>query len=207
MNARDPSWRGELGSSRFTKGAPLAYSKSIAEAFGCDLAVPNGPGLGNIVIYSRLVADMAWHLRRPLSLLSCPMRLVVGACPGESLYPLWENHPFVREIKDPTGSHPEVEKGLIHDKDDLCQFGHITANLCQAYGIPNRANHGALYLTAEEMKWALDRLSGLARPIVCIHPAGKSSSPEGSPWFIDNWYRLWQNFAGHCSMFRLGFGY
>jgi hypothetical protein len=203
MDTSQPFWRRQHGLSRFTRGSPLAYSKGLAESFGFDLAVPNGPGLGNIIIYSRLVEDLSWHHRRPISLLSCPMRLAVGVDPDESPYPVWENNPFVRAIVDPVGKDQSAEKNLLCDKDDLCQFSHITENLCNAYGIPNRANHGAVYLTASEMAWALDKLSYLPRPIVCIHPSGKSSSPQRSPWFVDNWLHLQDSLFSRCSIFRV----
>lgn len=203
MNANQPFLRRQHGLSRLTRGSPLAYSKALAESFGIDLAVPNGPGLGNIIIYSRLVEDMSWHRRRPLSILSSPMRLAVGTNPRETPYPVWENNPFVCSIVDPAGKDSNAEENLLCDKDDLCQFSHITENLCNAYGIPNRANHGAVYLTAAEMTWALETLSGFPRPVVCIHPAGKSSSPRGSPWFVDNWRRIRDSLAGRCSIFRV----
>jgi hypothetical protein len=199
-----PSERRQKGLGRFSIGPPLYYSKEVAKKHGCDLAIPNGPGLGNLVLYSRLIHDMGWHFRRPLRLLSSPMKQFCGSKARGSSYPLWENNPFISEILNPNDVDREIEPNLLADKDDLCQFSHITENLCSAYEIPNRVNYGALYLTQNEMEWALRIVNQLPRPVICIHPAGKSSSLSGSPWYIDNWKKLLQLFSKQCSFLRVG---
>ena len=63
-----------LSASRFSGRPPVEQTKQIAREYGCDLAIPNGPGIGNVVCYTRLVEDLALALGRPLRLLSAPIR-------------------------------------------------------------------------------------------------------------------------------------
>src|SRR5436305_4567388 len=130
--------------SRFSVRPPLERTKRIARQYGCDLAIPNGPGIGNVVCYTRLVEDMALTLGRSLRLLSAPLDPRMGARCAEHPYPLWEANPFVDEIVDVERLEPEALRIVNEEKDDLCQFSHVIENLCNAYGLRPRALRGSL---------------------------------------------------------------
>ena len=193
-----------LRASRFSVRPPVERTKQIAHQYGCDLAIPNGPGVGNVVCYTRLAEDLALTLGRSLRLLSAPLDPRMGARCAEHPYPLWEANPFVDQIVDIERLDPEALRIVNQEKDDLCQFSHVIENLCNAYGLRPRALRGSLFLHAYEMRAAVESLRHLRRPIVVLHPFGKTSSPEGSPWYLSQWRRLVERAGERVSFIQLG---
>lgn len=191
--------------SRFSARPPVYRTKQIAQHYDCDLAIPNGPGIGNVVCYTRLVEEVSLSLGRPLRLLSAPLDPRLGRRSREHPYPLWEANPYISEIVDLERCDAEALRVVNQEKDDLCQFSHVIENLCGAYGVRPRALRGSLFLAESEMRSALNSLQHLKRPIVAIHPFGKTSSPIGSQWYIAQWRHLVERFEDKVSFLQLGF--
>jgi len=183
---------------------PLARTKALASRFGCDLAVPSSTGLGNVLVYTRLVDDLARQLGRPLRLLTGPTRTFAGAVTDEAPYPIWDENPHVGEVVDPTGTSDVVMSDVELEQDNLCQFGHIIENLAFHYGIRPSALRPSLYLSRAEATLALERLRHLPRPLICVHPYGTSSPQVGHPWHTTNWERLIARLAPIGSIFEVG---
>jgi hypothetical protein len=187
--------------SRFSKDYPLRQSCQIAKCYKCDLAVPNGPGLGNIVCYTRLAEDLGRRLGRPLRVLTRPQLLVRGNCDPKNPTPVWNSNPFIERIV----SCNEDEMGaIIAEKDDMCQFGHIIENLCATHCIRPSNIRGSIFLTARECKAALKLISHLPRPVVALHPGGKTSSPKDSPWYLDRWKEIVERWQSRIGFLQLG---
>jgi hypothetical protein len=184
---------------------PIERTKEIARDYGCDLAIPNGPGIGNVVCYTRLVEEVSLSLGRPLRLLTAPLDPRQGRRSSAHPYPLWEANPFVRDIVDLERLDSRALSIVNQEKDDLCQFSHVIENLCSAYGVRPRALRGSLFLHQEEMRAALDSLAHLKRPVVALHPFGKTSSPAGSRWYSTQWQRLVERNKNSMSFLQLGF--
>lgn len=194
-----------LRASRFSASPPVERTKQIASRHGCDLAIPNGPGIGNVVCYTRLVEDLAREMGRPLRVLTGPLDPRMGSRSAEHPHPLWEANPFIDEIIDLEQLDPEAMGVVNTEKDDLCQFSHVIENLCAAYGLRPRALRGSLFLHDHEMRAAIEGLRHLRRPVVALHPFGKTSSPEDSPWHVKQWRRLVQRAGKRVSFIQLGF--
>lgn len=184
----------------------LPRSKAYARKHGVDLAIPNcvGSGLGNALVYTRLVEEFSLSVGRPISIITAPIAPKVGVVPNELPYPFFENNPFIERIINAYEVDPEGFDGIDREEDTLVQLSHIISNICFAYGIRPREVRPCLYLTCEEKQWALKALSHLPRPLVCIHPGGTSSSPKQCPWYITNWQRLIQELDGQASFFQVG---
>jgi hypothetical protein len=197
----DPDLDGERC---FLPDPPLARSKALAQKFDCDLAVPCHTGLGNIMMYSRLVDDLARRWGRPLRLLTGPIRTFAGSIQGEDAYPVWAENPHVESIVDPSGTAYELMRDIEREQDNLCQFGHVIENLAFHYGLRPSAIRPSLYLSRAEAAGALERLQELPRPLICIHPYGTSSPPEGHPWHRANWLQLSERLRPLGSMFEIG---
>ena len=191
--------------SRFSGRPPIYRTKQIASQFDCDLAIPNGPGIGNVVCYTRLVEEVSRSLGRPIRLLTATLDPRLGRRSSEHPYPLWEANPYVLEIVDLEQLSPDALRIINDEKDDLCQFSHVIENLCSAYGVRPRALRGSLFLAEHEMRSALHSLRHLKRPIVALHPFGKTSSPEGSSWYYTQWRRLVERCLANVSFLQLGF--
>lgn len=176
--------------SRFSTRAPLQETKHVANRFQCDVAAPNGPGIGNVLCYTRLIEDMALSMGRQLRLATAPLDPKAGARSTLHPYPLWEHNPYIADIINLEAVDPQALAMVNGEKDDLCQFSHVIENLCGSYGLRPRALRGSLFLAVDEMRTALGALGHLRRPIVAIHPYGKTASPEGSPWYLTSWQRL-----------------
>lgn len=184
----------------------LPYTKSFAKTHGVDLAIPNWPnsGIGNILIYTRLIEDLSFHYGRPLSIITAPLSPEVGVVDGESPYPFFENNPFIERIINANDVDPEGFSRVNAEEWNLVQCSHLMENLCFAYGIKPRALRPAVYLTCEEKQWALESLKSLPRPLICLHPGGTTSSREGSPWHKDNWLRLVSALRDEAGFFQIG---
>ncbi len=176
--------------SRFSDRPPLARTKALSAQHACDVAVPNGPGIGNVLCYTRLVEEMALSLGRPLRILTAPLDPRTGGRSRDHPYPLWEHNPYVGELVDLEGIDPDALRLMNAEKDDLCQFSHVIENICACYGLRPRSLRGSLFLAHAEMATALATLRHLPRPIVALHPFGKTASPQHSPWHAREWRSL-----------------
>src|SRR5690348_1871623 len=95
---------------RFSAAEPFEAAKMHAAQVGADVAVPNGPGLGDVLCFSRLVEDYARKEGRPIILLTGPMALKYGNHPRDGQYPVWENNPFVDHIIDADAIDQQIMK-------------------------------------------------------------------------------------------------
>lgn len=196
--------RGNLYPDRFLESLPFHHAKTAAKRYNCDVAIPNGPGIGDVVCFTRLLEEMALIKGRPLRVLTGGLALMHGPHPNDGCHPLLEQNPFVSEIVDFLPEDESVAKALILEKDNCPQFGHIIENICRAYGLRPRKAIGSLFLSEEEIRQAFDVLHPLRRPLVCLHPAGKSSSLTTSPWYRSRWLELIAALAEHYGVFQIG---
>lgn len=189
---------------RFFDTPPFYYAKHYAEKYKCDLAIPNGSGIGNVLAFTRLVEEYALKIGRRLKILTGPINPWVGTVQRESKYPTWENNPFISAIVDAEEIDPQIMEKVVLEEDNYCQFGHIIENICFCYGLKPRALRPSLFLSAQEMSWGIDTLSGLKRPVVCLHPTGTSSSTPDSPWFMDNWLQIIERLKDKVGFVQVG---
>jgi len=191
--------------ARFLASDPFARAREHADRYRCDLAVPSYLGLGSQICYTPLAEALARRLGRPLRLLTGPTDSAYGRHPEEELtFPVWENNPFIAEIVDAEEIDPHILEELSEEMDNYCHFGHVIENICAPYGVRPRRLAGSLYLTAAEMRWGLATLSHLKRPVVCLCPYGRSSSPPGSPWHLDRWLELIDALSAEAGLFQTG---
>ncbi len=189
----------------FLATEPFARARSHAARHQCDLAVPSYLGLGSQICYTPLVEAVARRLGRPLRLLTGPTDSAYGRHPEEELtFPIWEHNPFVAEIVDAEEIDPHILEELSEEVENYCQFGHVIENICAPYGVRPRRLAGSLYLTNAEMRWGLETLSHLKRPVVCLCPYGRSSSAPDSPWYLARWQEIIDALAGEVSFFQTG---
>jgi hypothetical protein len=189
----------------FLASEPFARARFHAARHHCDLAVPCYMGLGSQICYTPLVEALARRLGRPLRLPSGPSDSAYGRHPAEELtFPIWENNPFVAEIVDAEKIDPRILEELSEEMDNYCQLGHVIENICAPYGVRPRRLAGSLYLSVTEMRWGIETLSRLQRPVVCLCPYGRSSSPSGSPWYLDRWLELVDELSAEAGFFQTG---
>lgn len=189
---------------RFLDTPPFYYAKRYAKQYDCDLALPNGTGIGNILAFSRLVEEYALRCGKRLRILTGPLNPWVGVVPGESKFPTWENNPFISGIVDADEIDREIMEKVVLEQDNYCQFGHVMENICRCYALKPRKLKPSLFLSVEEMACGVEELSRFKRPIVCLHPSGKSASLPESPWFIDRWLEIIDTLKGKVSFIQLG---
>lgn len=187
---------------RFSEQESLYLSKMIAKDYNCDLAIPNAPGLGNILMYTRLVAELSRKLNRPIDILTSPINLKVGSTKKEIDFPVWHNSPYINKIINI--DNVEIMNFINKDKDDLYQYRHIIENLCFSYNLETRNVSPEIFLTKEEMQNAFKKVKNLKRPIICIHPNGKSSSNKDSYWYKENWNSLVNTLDKYASFIQIG---
>jgi len=192
------------GNRLFLPTLPLQESKRLAMKHGCELAIPNDAGIGNILMYTRLVEELAMRIGRPLKLLTAPLKPAVGIAAGEIPYPLWVSNPFVQEIVDADAIDPAIMLSVNAERDNLCQFSHMITNICSQYGITPRVLRPRIFLSEEECRQALFRLADLPRPILCIHPHGSSSPAKGHPWHEIEWQQLLEEISPEASVIEVG---
>jgi hypothetical protein len=174
----------------FLPTPPFQASRHYAELHGYDLAVPNTRGIGNQLMFTRLVVDHARAIGRRIRLLTAPFRPTVGVVDGEEEYPLWANNPFIREIGNADQIDPEIMSAVNAEIDNYCQYSHVVENICNAYGLRPSALRASIYLSPEEMAWALDQLEPYPRPVIALHPYSKSAPGPGHPWHRERWIEL-----------------
>ena len=189
---------------RFLDTPPFHHSRLLAERHGCDLAVPNGAGIGNVLAFTRLVDDYARSLGRRVRLLTAPLRPLVGQVPGEEDYPHWKHNPFISEIVNAEHVAPGAIELINREQDNMVTYSHVITNILHQYGLKPSALKPALHLSEQEQVWAIERLSGFPRPVVCVHAGGTSSPLRSSPWFAENWRRLIERMEGRASFIQIG---
>lgn len=178
-----------LGSRCFLPEAPFFFAKSLAQKANCDLAVPNGQdsGIGDVLVFTPLVEEFARRVGRRIRLLTAPLDPVVGLVADESMYPIWLNNPFISDIVDARMFGSDAVRALSDERNNCCQFNHIIENICVSYGLSVRRIRPSLYLTMAEQAWALDTLNNMRRPLIAVHPGGKTSPLPNSAWHEENW--------------------
>lgn len=190
--------------SRFSFRPPYEKSKDLARIHNCDISVPNGPGIGNVLCYSVVVEGLSRRYGRRIKLLSAPIKPVVGKSVNDcDLYPVWENNPYVKDIVNANEIDLSIIDIINREKDDSCQFSHVIENLCYAYGMFPKEIKPQIFLSLQEMSWAMDFLSSFKRPVVVFHPFGKTSPRSTSDWYEDNWNKLINSMGDH-SFIQLG---
>ncbi len=179
---------------------------SICQRFDCDIAIPNATGIGDILMYTRLVEEMAMRYGRPLNVLTGPIQPTdgVGIIAGEEPYPIWRANPFVNSIVDLLDRSPDTLDLINSSHEKHCHFGHIIENICAEYDIVPRVIRPSLFLTEIECRDALMKLCELPRPILCIHPYGTSSPKKGHPWYQEEWLRLLDELPNGISVIEVG---
>lgn len=191
-------------SKRFLNTPPFYYAKKFAGENGCDLAALNSEGIGNIIVFTKLVEEYALSIGRPIKLLTAPIKPLVGVVDTEEDYPIWKNNPFISEIINADNINKEIMELINLEQDNFCQFNHMIENICSSYGLKPRSLKPSLFLSTEEMKWGIGKLSSLKRPIICLHPSGKSSVPDNSLWYYENWTKLINRYNGKISFIQIG---
>jgi hypothetical protein len=184
----------------------LPKSKAFASKHEVDLAIPNcaGSGIGNALVYTRLVEDWARYHGRPASIITGPLAPAVGTVDEEHPFALWQHNPFVERIVD--GTHVDIEgfTAVNFERRMLAQVNHIIENIGFAYGLRPRALRPSLFLSRSEMEWAFRVLANLPRPLVCLHPGGTSRSLDGDTWARDAWLEIIDAIRGRASFFQVG---
>lgn len=174
----------------FLDTPPFQESRRHARTHGYDLAVPNNVGIGNVLAFTPLVEEYARAMGRRIDLLTAPIRPEVGVVEHEEAYPVWAHNPYVRTI----GNADELDEDIMWDvggeMDNCCQYGHVIENICSEYGLRPRALRPSIYLSCDEMAWALDALASYRRPVIALHPYSTSAPPEGHPWHRERWLQL-----------------
>jgi hypothetical protein len=184
---------------------PFFFSNLLAKETGCDLSAPNWYGIGNILVYSRLIEEFSLSVGRPIKLLTAPLRPSVGVVENEEPYPIWKHNPFIAEIinAEEIDADFDVMRLINNEMDNFCHFNHMIENICANYGLKPRKLRPSIYLSPEEMAWGLNTISHLPRPVICIHPGGTSSVFKDSPWFSDNWEKIIKEFEGKASFVEI----
>lgn len=174
----------------FLDTPPFHASKFYAERHGYDLTVPNGSGVGNLLMFTRLVEEYARAAGRRIRLLTAPFRPTIGVVEGEEDYPIWANNPFIREIGNADELNPEIMPAVNAEIDNYCQYNHVIENICSQYGLRPSALRPSIYLTLEEMAWALEQLEPYPRPVIALHPDSTTAPRPGHPWHRERWLSL-----------------
>lgn len=180
----------ENSQRRILDSPPLEKTKQLAAEHSCDIGIPSDSGIGNVLMYTRVVEDLSRFLGHPLTILTARLKPPIGVIRGEEPFPIWRNNPFVRRIVDADSIDPNIIAAINREKDNLCQFGHMIENIAYHYGIRPRFLRPSIYLSKAEQAWALSKLQGLRRPVVCLHPHGRGTPKPGHPWYEANWHKL-----------------
>lgn len=184
----------------------LEKSKAIAKKYSADLAVSNcaGSGVGNALVYTRLIEEYSLSLGRPISIFTGPLKPSIGTVNKEDSFAIWRNNPFVEKIIDGSKVGPEDLSIVVEEEDSLVQLNHIIENICWAYNLRPRELRSSIFLSPEEKKNALISLRHLKRPLVCLHPGGNTKSSKGAPWHQRNWRKLIDGFQDKYGFFQIG---
>lgn len=198
-----PNEEGIDGQRCFLETPPLKETKRLAAAYGCDIGIPSNAGIGNILMYTRVVEDLAKRKGRPLKILTGRLSPATGVIEKEEPFPLWRNNPFIKKIIDADLIDPQIMPVINKERDNLCQFSHMIENIAFHYGIRPRHLKPSLFLSKREQTWAFGKLAKCRRPVVCLHPHGTSSPLPGHPWFEINWQKLINAFENKVTFLEI----
>ncbi|PNC06306.1 glycosyltransferase family 9 protein [Akkermansia muciniphila] len=189
-----------------SRNSILKKTKEIALKHSVDLAIPNceGSGLGNVIVYTRLVEEFSLKMGRPISIFTGPLTPSTGTAIDEDPFAIWRHNPFIKEIKNGKQIDKESLYIVNDERSTLIQLNHIIENICWSYGLKARELRSSLFLSTDEMKWALEELKKLPRPLVCLHPGGNSKSSQYSPWYKDNWLKIISRIKKIAGVFQVG---
>jgi Glycosyltransferase family 9 (heptosyltransferase) len=201
---RGPYVGDQLLAGRFLATPPFEAARKFAAQAKADLTVPNGPGIGDVMCFTRLVEDHARRLGRAIKLLTAPMAPYYGSHPRDGPYPIWENNPFVEDIIDANLIDYAIMRDVVVEKDNHFQFSHVIYNIGMSYGVAPTTLRPSLFLSMNEMRQALTTLRRVRRPVICLQASGKSSSPSGSPWHHDRWTELIERLVEYAGLIQLG---
>ena len=198
-----PNDKGIDGQRLFLETSPLEQTKRLAAAYGCDIGIPNDAGIGNILMYTRVVEDFAKLKGRPLRILTGRLNPAIGVAENEEPFPLWRHNPFIESIVDGDLIDSQIMLAINKERDNLCQFAHMIENIAFHYGVRPRHLRPSLFLSKREQSWALNKLRKHRRPVVCLHPHGTSSPPPGHPWYEANWVKLMDAFEDRVTFLEI----
>jgi hypothetical protein len=184
----------------------LPLTKAYAKANKSDLAIPacRGSGLGNAIVYTRLVEEWARSRGRPAIIITAPLQPKVGRVLEEDSFAIWRNNPFIATILNAEEIDPEGYAAVDEERRSLIQLNHVIENICFAYGLRPRRLQASLFLSHGEMQWAMKETSHLSRPLVCLHPGGNTQSLPGTPWHGTMWHALVERMSKEASFFQVG---
>ena len=199
----EPRGSGIDGAHCFRTTPPLGATKAWANRNACDLAIPNDAGIGNILVYTRLVDDLAKRLGRPLSILTAPLNPASQLLDGDDGFAIWRHNPHVRRIVDAGQIDARVMEDVNAERDNIVQYGHMLENIAYHYGLRPSLLRPSIYLNESECAWAFETLADFARPIILLHPYSTSGPPAGFPWYRDAWLRLINKIGGLGSIIEV----
>jgi len=182
---------------------PFVGTKQLAAQYGCDIGIANDAGIGNVLVYTRTVDDLACKLGRRVSLLTAPLAPPVGIMPGDDGFAIWRNNPYVDRIVNAEEIDRAIMSVINRERDNMAHFGHMIENIAYYYGIRPRILRPSLYLTKDECAWALNALRDLPRPVICLHPHSNSGPLPGAPWHLDKWRSLIPRLEEGASLFEV----
>lgn len=188
---------------RFLASDSFQWSRRYAQQHVCDLTVPNGPALGDALVFTRLVADLGRRKGRGLRLLTSGLALDYELLPGEDPLAIWKNHPFVASIKDANLHDPLIMRRAQEEKDNFPHFDHVILGIGAAYGVPASARKPAIFLTNAEMTWALEALANFRRPLLCLHRGG-TIQPVSAKLREQLWARVIEQLGQDFGLFQIG---
>ena len=108
----------------------LPKTKDFATRLGVDLAIPRcmGSGIGNALVYTRLVEDWSRINGRPVTIATAPLQPSVGTVSTEDPFALWRNNPFISKIVNALKIDPDGYEAVDLERRSLVQVNHIVEN-------------------------------------------------------------------------------
>ncbi len=184
----------------------LPKTKAFARRYGADLAIPSckGSGVGNALVYTRLVEDWARSRGHAATIITEPLAPKVGVVENEDPFTLWMHNPYVKRIINAQDIDPAGFLEVDIERKTLIQVNHLIENICFAYGLRPRNLRPSLYLSTAEMQWAIKETSHLRRPLICLHPGGTTASKPGAPWHDTYWHVLVDCLKDTAGFFQIG---
>jgi hypothetical protein len=189
--------------ARFLSSRPFYWSRFLADAHGCDLTVPNGLGIGDVLVFSRLVEDLGRRRGRPLNLLTSGLELDYELLAEDDPLSVWSVNPFVGTITDADAIDPEIMQRARQEKDNFPHFDHVIRGIGRAYETPISMVKPAIYLSEEERAWALDALARYRRPLICLHRGG-TIQPVGAEIREELWAHAVDRLDQEFGLFQIG---
>lgn len=184
----------------------LPKAKEFARRYGADLAIPNcqGSGVGNALMFTRLVEEWCRSRGCPATIITEPLSPKTGCVEEEDPFVLWRHNPYIKQIINAQDVDPTGFREVDIERRTLIQVNHLIENICFAYGLRPRSLRPSLFLSIEEMRWALEATSHLRRPLICLHPGGTTASKPGSPWYNAHWHILIDQLKEMAGIFQIG---